>query len=65
LVGAGNGLRENSVLAEAVARRFGTAVVVTQHREEAAFGAALVGGVAAGVFSSLDEAGRLVRQQTL
>ena len=60
LVGAGNGLRENSVLADAVARRFGAAVVVTEHREEAAFGAALVGGVAAGVFSSLDEAGQLV-----
>lgn len=65
LVGAGNGLRENSVLADAVARRFGTTAVVTQHREEAAFGAALVGGVAAGVFSSLDEAGRLVRHLTL
>jgi sugar (pentulose or hexulose) kinase len=65
LVGAGNGLRENFVLAEAVARRFGTAAVATRHREEAAFGAALVGGVAAGVFSSLDEAGRLVRHQTL
>lgn len=65
LVGTGNGLRENSVLADAVARRFGEAAVVTQHREEAAFGAALVGGVAAGVFSSLDEAGRLVRHLTL
>jgi sugar (pentulose or hexulose) kinase len=65
LVGAGNGLRENPVLADAVARRFGKPAVVTEHREEAAFGAALVGGVAAGVFSSLDEAGRLVRHQTL
>lgn len=65
LVGAGNGLRENPILADAVARRFGKAAVVTQHREEAAFGAALVGGVSAGVFSSLDEAGRLVRHQAL
>jgi sugar (pentulose or hexulose) kinase len=65
LVGAGNGLRENSVLADAVARRFGAAAVVTRHREEAAFGAALVGGVAEGVFSSLDEAGRLVQHQAL
>jgi len=64
-VGAGNGLRENPVLADAVARKFGSAPVVTQHREEAAFGAALVGGVAAGVFSSLDEAGQLVRHQSL
>jgi sugar (pentulose or hexulose) kinase len=65
LVGAGNGLRENSVLADAVAQRFGTSAVVTQHREEAAFGAALVGGVAAGVFLSLGEAGQLVRHQSL
>jgi sugar (pentulose or hexulose) kinase len=65
LVGAGNGLRENSVLADAVERRFGSVPMVTQHREEAAFGAALVGGVAAGVFSSLDEAGRLVGHQAL
>jgi sugar (pentulose or hexulose) kinase len=65
LVGAGNGLRENPVLADAVRRRFGVAAVVTRHREEAAFGAALVGGVAAGVFSSLDQAGRLVVHQAL
>jgi len=65
LVGAGNGLRENPVLADAVARKFETAAVVTRHREEAAFGAALVGGVAAGVFPSLDDAGRLVRHQAL
>jgi len=65
LVGAGNGLRKNSILADAVARRFGQNAVVTQHREEAAFGAALVGGLAAGVFLSLDDAGRLVRHQAL
>lgn len=65
IVGAGNGLRENSVLAEAVGRKFSSPAVVTQHREEAAFGAALTGGVAAGVFESLDEASQLVHHQTL
>lgn len=65
LVGAGNGLRENPVLTESVARRFGTRPVGTVHREEAAFGAALIGGIAAGVFCSLDQAGRFVRHQTL
>ncbi|MDA1166316.1 MAG: FGGY family carbohydrate kinase [Planctomycetota bacterium] len=60
LVGAGNGLRENPELAAAVARQFGSVAMVTAHREEAAFGAALVGGVAAGVLSSLDDAGRLI-----
>ena len=61
LVGAGNGLRENPVLAAAVAQAFGTSAAATQHREEAAFGAALIGGVASGVLASLDSAGRLVR----
>lgn len=65
LVGAGNGLRKNGVLADAVAREFGSAAVVTAHREEAAFGAALIGGVSAGVFDSLDEAGKLVQHQGL
>ncbi len=64
-VGAGNGLRLNHVLAEAVARQFGSTAVVTQHREEAAFGAALIGGVAAGEFSTLDEAGLLVHHVSL
>lgn len=65
IVGAGNGLRDNAVLADAVARRFGAAVVTTTHREEAAFGAALIGGVAAGVFSSLDDAAQLIRYQPM
>ena len=41
LVGAGNGLRENAVLAECVAHEFGLPLAVPCHREEAAFGAAL------------------------
>lgn len=63
LVGAGNGLRENRVLADAVASAFSLSPVVTQHREEAAFGAALTGAVAAGVFESLDLAGELIRYE--
>ena len=63
LVGAGNGLRENSVLAAAVSNEFGVAPALTCHREEAAFGAALVGAVSAGVFDSLDSAGKLVQYQ--
>lgn len=60
LVGAGNALRENPVLASCVASAFSLTPLVTQHREEAAFGAALVGGVAAGVFASLDEAATII-----
>ena len=64
LVGAGNGLRENRVLASVVEDAFGIEPLVTQHREEAAFGAALVCGVAAGLFPDLDAAGRLIAHQT-
>jgi len=63
LAGAGNGLRENAVLATSVSSAFGLSPQVTQHREEAAFGAALVGAVSAGVFESLDQAGQLVRYE--
>lgn len=63
LVGAGNGLRENAVLAGSVSTAFGLSPQATQHREEAAFGAALTGAVAAGVFESLDQAGQLVKYE--
>jgi sugar (pentulose or hexulose) kinase len=61
LVGAGNGLRENRVLARIVAEEFGMRLSVPQHREEAAFGAALLGAVGAGVFPDLVRAGRLIQ----
>ncbi len=58
LVGAGNGLRENSVLAESVAAEFGLTPQLGRHREEAARGAALVAAVGTGICRDLDEAGR-------
>jgi sugar (pentulose or hexulose) kinase len=61
LVGAGNGLRENAVLARCVAEQFGMPLTLPRHREEAAFGAALVAGVGADVFPDMAAAGRLVR----
>ncbi len=41
LIAAGNGLRENPLLSEIVAQAFGLTINFTEHREEAAFGAAL------------------------
>jgi sedoheptulokinase len=38
LVGAGNGIRENPVLAGIIAEEFGLPLAVPAHREEAAFG---------------------------
>jgi sugar (pentulose or hexulose) kinase len=61
LVGAGNGLRENPVLAGIVAGELGLPLAVPRHREEAAFGAALVAAVGAGACPDLAAAGRLIR----
>jgi sugar (pentulose or hexulose) kinase len=60
-VGAGNGLRENAVLARCVSDEFGLPLRLPRHREEAAFGAALVAAVGAGVFPDLPAAGGLIR----
>jgi sugar (pentulose or hexulose) kinase len=64
LVGAGNGLRENPVLTGIVSEEFGLPLAVPRHREEAAFGAALVAAVGAGIFPDLDAAGPLVQLTT-
>jgi sugar (pentulose or hexulose) kinase len=61
LIGAGNGLRENPVLAGIVSEEFGLPLAVPRHREEAAFGAALLAAVGAGIFPNLETAGRLVQ----
>ncbi|MBS0206212.1 MAG: hypothetical protein JSS49_25230 [Planctomycetes bacterium] len=42
LIAAGNGLRENPLLAEIVSQSFGLPMSFTTHREEAAYGAALI-----------------------
>jgi sugar (pentulose or hexulose) kinase len=61
LVGAGNGLRENPQLARMLAQEFAMPVVFPAHREEAAFGAALMAGVAAGCWCDLSTAGKQIR----
>jgi sugar (pentulose or hexulose) kinase len=63
LVGAGNGLRENPVLAEIVAEAFALPLAVPRHREEAAYGAALLAAVAAEVVPDMQSAGRLIRYE--
>lgn len=61
LVGAGNAVRENRLLAHLIEETFGRPLLVPCHREEAAFGAALLAGVGAGVYADLADAGSLVR----
>jgi len=58
LVGAGNGLRENQVLADMLIKRLGRQFSLPQHREEAAVGASLVAGVGSGICADLADAGR-------
>lgn len=62
LVGSGNGVRNNPLLAGIIADSFGLPLRVPAHREEAAYGAALLAGVGAGVIADLDEAGRRIVQ---
>jgi sugar (pentulose or hexulose) kinase len=61
LVGAGNGLRENAVLAQIVADAFAMPMRFPRHREEAAYGAALIGAIGAGVFRDITAAGLTMR----
>ena len=63
LVGAGNGVRENPVLAGIIAEEFGLPLAVPEHREEAAFGAALTAALGAGILPNLAAAGRVIRYQ--
>jgi sugar (pentulose or hexulose) kinase len=63
LVGAGNGLRENAVLADIVATEFGIPMRVPRHREEAAFGAALFAAVGLGLLPGRNAAARLIRHE--
>lgn len=63
LVAAGNGLRENRLLARLVTRGLGLPLVCTHHCEEAAVGCALTAGVAAGLFPDLATASRTLRHQ--
>ncbi len=56
LVGAGNGIRRNRLLARILAQRFGMPLYVTVHEEAAAVGVALLAAVARGDFDSLDAA---------
>ena len=60
LVGAGNGLRENEVLADMLTKAMQRDLMTPKHREEAAVGAALVAGVGCGICSDLDDAAKQI-----
>jgi len=58
LVGAGNGIRRNPVLAEILSSHFGAPMRIASHTEEAAVGAALGAAVTVGEYADIEEAGR-------
>ena len=60
LVGAGNGIRENPLFAEILAREFGRPIRVPHHREEAAYGAAIVAAIGAGILPDFSSAKRWI-----
>jgi ribulose kinase len=49
------------VLGQLIAEKFGLPLTVPRHREEAAFGAALLASVGAGIHPDLASAGNLIR----
>lgn len=64
LVGAGNGVRKNTLLARIIEEEFGFRLAMPRHKEESAYGAALVAAVGAGLFPDLPSACRLIRYDT-
>jgi len=62
VVGAGNGLRRNSMIRNAVENIFGHRLIVSTVREEAATGAALLAAVQAGAIEEVETAGRFTLQ---
>ena len=56
MVGSGNGIRKNKALVRAAEEMFGCPIRIPACTEEAAFGAALYGMLAAGHYSSMREA---------
>ena len=63
LVGAGNGIRKNSLLQSILEKDFEMKMTIPKHKEEAAFGAALLAAVGSGRFSSLSQAGSIIQYQ--
>ena len=56
LVGSGNGVRQNRLLARILAGRFGKPLLIPSHAEEAAVGAAVAASVGLEIFENLEAA---------
>lgn len=65
IIAAGNGLRENRLLARLVAEEFRLPLRSTRICEEAAVGAALVAAVGEGIYRTLEDASQTLRHETI
>jgi sugar (pentulose or hexulose) kinase len=63
VVASGNAVRKNPLLPGMIGSRTACPVLIPRHREEAAFGAALLAGVSNGFWPSLNAAGRTIQYQ--
>ncbi len=61
IVGSGNGIRKNKALTEIAGKRFGGKVRIPCHTEEAAFGAAMFGMMAAGICKETAEVQKFIQ----
>ncbi len=61
IVGSGNGVRKNSALAEILEQKFNSKMKIPAHLEEAAYGAALFGLIACGIFKSASQAQSIIQ----
>jgi sugar (pentulose or hexulose) kinase len=61
LIATGNAVRRNPLLANCLANAFRLPVFVPEHEEEAAYGAAILAGVRAGLWPSLEAVGQCLR----
>ena len=61
LIGSGNGIRNNDLMADIVSEAFGLELKMPRHAEEAAVGAALTAAVTVGEYESIVEASRAFR----
>lgn len=64
IVGSGNGIRKNEALKKELEEIFGHPLSVPAHLEEASFGAALYGLIAAGKYKNATDAGWLIRYES-
>lgn len=63
LVSSGNGIRKNRALERIVKAQFGKEILKPLYKEEAAYGAALIGAAGCGIFGSIGEARKLIKYE--